>query len=370
VSSPISANIENLNTDQLHTQNWDYKGNLSGQLAQLELTGDLTGQQGLSLQSSIRLLENAVQGSVTTGTIFFKAGNPLQKTLKAWPKLLSLNSGRLSSQIDFNLPTDGPLQLTIDGNASGLSGIMDRSELKNLSAEFSGQLSGQTLTLNIPDLTIEQLDPGIPVGHIQVKDAHYQAGISNPLQGVADWQRIEAHLLNGKVWLDAHQLDLQHPQTLALQVQGLELQELLRVYPAEGLVGTGIIDGQIPITIENSNLAIETGRLKAREPGVLQFRSDKIQALGQSNPAMKLVADALSDFHYSLLSSTLSYDQSGKLLLNVALEGQNPNVEQGRPINLNVNLEEDIPALLASIQLSGQVSDTIQQRIRERFEQR
>ncbi len=370
INSAVAAHIDKLEIEQLHSQNWDFKGNLSGQLPQLNLTGNLTGQQGLSLDSNIRLLANSVQGSATLKEIFFKAGNPLQKTFKDWPALVLFSSGRLRSQIDFKLPDAGPLKLTITGSASGLSGIVNRSELKNLGLQFTGELSGQALTLGIDNLTIEQLDPGIPIGPIQLKNAHYQARLDNLLQGVADWQSVQANLLNGKVWLNAQEFDLKRPQTLALQVQGLELQELLKVYPAEGLAGTGTIDGELPIHIENGEFYIEAGQLQARQPGVLQFQSDKIQALGRSNPAMRLVADALEDFHFNLLTSALSYDQSGKLLLNVRLEGRNPDVEKGRPINLNVNLEEDIPALLASIQLSGQVSEIIQKRVRERLEKR
>ena len=219
-------------------------------------------------------------------------------------------------------------------------------------------------------MAIEQLEPGIAIGRIQLQDAHYQVTLANIFQGVADWQSLQAHLLNGKVWLDAQQFDLKRPQTLPLQVRGLELQEFLKGYPAEGLAGTGTIDGLLPIHVENGEFYIEAGQLQARQPGVLQFQSEKIHALGQSNPAMRLVADALEDFHFNLLSSALSYDQSGKLLLNVRLEGRNPDVEKGRPIHLNVNLEEDIPALLASIQLSGQVSEIIQKRVRERLEKR
>lgn len=370
VNSAITAHIDTLDIPQLHKQDWDVKGKLSGQLPQLEFSGNLTGEQGLSLDSHIRLLANSVQGSATLKEIFFKAGNPLQKTFKDWPELVLLSSGRLRSQLDFQLPTTGPLKLNMQGSASGLSGIVNRSELKNLGLQFTGVLSGQALTLGIDNLTVEQLDPGIPVGPIQLKNAHYQASLDNLLQGVADWQSVQANLLNGKVWLDAQEFDLKRPQTLALHVQGLELQELLKVYPAEGLAGTGTIDGTLPIHIDNGEFYIEAGQLQARQPGVLQFQSDKIQALGRSNPAMRLVADALEDFHFNLLSSALSYDQSGKLLLNVRLEGRNPDVEKGRPINLNVNLEEDIPALLASIQLSGQVSEIIQKRIRERLEKR
>ena len=370
--SPLTAHIEKLSAEQLHTQDWDFSGTLSGQLPKLELNGDLSGQQGLSLNSKIHLLDNAVEGTATLKEVFFKAGNPLQATFKDWPELLSFNSGKLHSKIDFTLPFSGPLKLSLNGNASGLNGIVNRSELKNLNLDFNGKLSGQALSLSVPSLSIEQLDPGIQVQAIQLTNAHYRASLSDLLQGVAEWNNVQANLLNGKVWLNAQQLDLRgaQKQKLLLQVEGLELQELFKVYPAEGLSGNGTIDGQLPLYIDHGAIYIEAGQLHARESGVLQFQSDKIQALGRSNPAMRLVADALDDFHFNLLSSDLSYDQSGKLLLNVRLEGQNPDIEKGRPIHLNINLEEDIPALLASIQLSGQVSDIIQKRVRERLEKR
>ena len=370
--SPITAHFEKISAEQLHTQDWDFTGTLSGQLPKLELKGELNNQQGLSLNSYIRLLDNSVQGSAILKDIFFKAGNPLQATFKDWPELVSFNSGKLASSFDFTQPFSGPLKINLKGNASGLNGIVNRSELKNLALDFSGTLSGQTLSLTLPNLSIEQLDPGVPVEAIQLSNAHYRTTLSNPLKGVADWSNVQANLLKGKVWLKAQQLDLgrAQKQQLLLQVEGLELQELFRVYPTEGLSGNGTIDGQLPLYIDHGTVYIEAGQLHARDAGVLQFQSDKIQALGKTNPAMGLVADALDDFHFNLLSSDLNYDQSGKLLLNIRLEGQNPDVEKGRPIHLNVNLEEDIPALLASIQLSGQVSEIIQKRVRERLENR
>ncbi|HHX35143.1 MAG TPA: hypothetical protein GX719_07730 [Gammaproteobacteria bacterium] len=370
VRSPFTAHLKNLSAEQLHSQDWDFNGTLTGQLPRLELNGNLSGQQGLNFTSRIRLLDNSIQGSATLKDVFFKAGNPLQKTFKDWPELVSFNSGRLRSQIDFTLPYSAPFTLSLTGSASGLNGIINRSELKNLALDFNGKLLGDALSLGVPSLSVEHLDPGVPVTLIQLTNANYHTTLSDPLQGVADWQNIEAHLLNGRIWLAAQQLDLSRKQKLLLQLEGLELQELFRVYPAEGLAGSGIIDGQLPLYIEHDTIYIEAGQLQAREPGVLQFQSEKIQALGQSNPAMRIVADALDDFHFNLLSSGLSYDQSGKLMLNVILEGRNPDVEKGRPIHLNINLEEDIPALLASIQLSGQVSEIIQKRVRERLEKR
>lgn len=370
IHSPLTAHITNLNAEQLHSQNWDFTGTLNGQLPLLELSGDLKSQHGLTLSSHIRLLKNAVQGNATLHEVYFKAGNPLQKTFSDWPELVTFDSGRLRSEIAFTLPDSAALKVTAKGSASGLNGIINRSELKNLGFDFNAQLNGSTLTLSVPHLTITELDPGVPVSAIELKQAHYRTALDAPLQGTAEWKSIAAQVFNGRVWLDAQQLDLSRKQKLLLQLRGLELQELFRIYPTEGLAGSGIIDGQLPLFIEHDSIYIEAGQLQAREPGVLQFQSEKIEALGRSNPAMRIVADALDDFHFNLLSSGVSYDQSGKLLLNLHLEGQNPDVKKGRPINLNINLEEDIPALLASIQLSGQVSEIIQKRVRERLENR
>ena len=370
LSSSVSMQIQQLSAAQLHTQNWDLNGTLNGALAQLALKADIHNTQGLQLSTTATLNQSAVQGQISLKDIFFKAGNPLQKTLTDWPDIMSFDSGKRNAQGHFTLPFKGAMALTLTGQASKLSGIVNRSELTNLDFNFDAQLSDTDLKLSIPNLKAEQLNPGIPISLMELSHAQYQAPFTDLLSGHLNWQHAQANVLNGRVWLAAQQLNLQQPQTVLLQVDGLELQELFRVYPAEGLSGTGTIDGQLPIHFNHTDFSINAGQLQARAPGVLQFQSDKINALGKTNPTMRIVADALEDFHFNVLSSGLSYDESGKLLLNVRLEGQNPDVEKGRPINLNVNLEEDIPALLASIQLSNQVSEIIQKRIRERLERR
>ena len=71
-----------------------------------------------------------------------------------------------------------------------------------------------------------------------------------------------------------------------------------------------------------------------------------------------------------MLACELSYDESGQLMLSLRLEGRNPAVENGLPINFNINIEEDLPALIASIQLSSQISDKIKNRIQEGLQNR
>ncbi|MNR52193.1 hypothetical protein D3C85_1719890 [compost metagenome] len=85
---------------------------------------------------------------------------------------------------------------------------------------------------------------------------------------------------------------------------------------------------------------------------------------------MQLVTQSLEDFRFATLNSQVNYDQHGKLRLAMRLEGRNPAIEQGRPIHFNINLEEDIPTLLASLQLTDKVSEIIKQRVQQRMLER
>jgi hypothetical protein len=158
---------------------------------------------------------------------------------------------------------------------------------------------------------------------------------------------------------------------LPLRVQGLELEQLFILYPTEGLAGSDTLDGLLPLRIGSAGATIEQGQLAARQPGgQLQFHSERIRALGRSNPAMQLVTQSLEDFRYATLSSQVNYDQHGKLQLDIRLEGQNPAIEKGRPIHFNISLEEDIPTLLASLQLTDKVNEIIKQRVQQRMLER
>ena len=179
-------------------------------------------------------------------------------------------------------------------------------------------------------------------------------------------------MLGGQVRVNAARLDLSRPrQSVLVELEGVELGRLFEVYPAEGLSGRGTLDGRLPVSLEGGKLVVDDGQLQAREPGgFLRYRSEKLDDLARSNAGMRQVAAALDDFQYSVLASDVAYDQDGLLVLGLQLQGHNPSLQDGRPIHLNIRLEENVPALLASLQLSGQVSDIIQKRVQERLLQR
>lgn len=355
----------------LRTQTWSVTGSLSGGLPELKANAAISNTDGLQLDSDWSVQDGNLTGHIESQDIFFRAGNPLQKTLSDWPTLVEFNNGRLGGQASIRLPNAAPLQFSGRITGNGLGGIINRSELAKLDFTAFFRLDhGNQLRLDIPKLTVGELDPGVPIQQLTLLESSYSGFLDRLLEGTATWQSIRGQLLGGEFTLHANRIRLDTDNRLQLQLSGIQLQEALAQYPAEGLNGQAIIDGTLPLLVSAQGVFVEQGQLQARQPGTLQFQSEQIRAMGRSNPGMQLVAEALEDFHFNVLSSKLDYEPSGKLLFNIRLEGKNPAVENGRPIHLNLNLEEDLPALLASIQLGNHVSETIQERIRQRLQNR
>lgn len=366
LSGPLRLQTQRLSHPRLRPQGWAWQGRLDAGLERQQLNGKLQGERGLGVDLQLQhSLDGTLAVDARLADIFLHAGNPLAETLLDWPTLLELDKGRLQGNAHLRLRPGVPLQGELELRPKGLSGVYDRSELGGLSGHLQARLHGPRLELRLAELEVTHLNPGLPLGPLRLR-GQYSASLAQPLRGQLDWQQAELALLGGRAWLAPASQGLSSGSaTFAVQLEGLQLGELFRLYPAEGLAGQGILDGRLPLLVGPAGMRIEQGRLANRGPGVLQFRSEKIRALGRANPAMTLVAEALEDFHFGLLSSDLGYDEQGKLRMALRLEGRNPSVEKGRPIHFNINLEEDIPALLTSLQLTDRVNESIRQRVQQ-----
>ena len=369
----LSLTLDSQQQPQLKPQRWILQGRLQATGQQQRLSGKLGNAAGLALDLELQhAAARGLQLDARLAEIFLRGGNPLQQSLSAWPPLLSLNNGRLSGQASLRLASGAHLPVMAGQvEAKGLAGIYDRSELSGLDLRLQLRSDGRQLALELDELHLAEINPGLPIGPLQLK-GRYQAATAQPDKGLLQIDQAHTALLGGQVLLAPGQWNLaDEALLLPLEVQGVELEQLFILYPTEGLAGSGSLDGQLPLRIDASGASISQGQLSARQPGGrLQFQSERIRALGQSNPAMQLVTQSLEDFRYQVLSSQLDYDQQGKLNLAMRLEGQNPAIEQGRPIHFSINLEEDIPSLLASLQLTDKVNEVIRQRVQQRMLQR
>ena len=371
LTSPLQLGVQQLQQAALKSQGWNLQGDLQHSASGLRFAGNLAALSGLNAQLQLNWpLEQDWQLQVSLADIYLRAANPLMATFADWPALLSFSSGRVTGQLQAR-GRDSLQQLSGQLSLSGGEGIYDRTSFSGLALPLDISLQHDRLRVSTDALTLDSVDPGLPLGPLRA-DGSYTAALENLADGVLELAAARLGLLDGEVSLEPASIHLGLPrQTLVAVVEGVELDRLFEVYPAEGLSGQGTLDGRFPVSLVHGKLLIEDGQLQARQPGgVLRYQTRKLRELAASNPNLEQLTVVLDDFHYDVLASDVAYDEQGVLVLGLRLHGSNPAFQQGRQVNLNIQLEEDIPALLTSLQLSGQVSEIIRKRIEQHYLQR
>lgn len=371
VAGHVTIEIEDLQHPRLRPQGWRFDGRVSGAVSDLSLEGQLRSDSGLLAEVVLRNRnEEFMAGRVALAMGAEQAGTAIADTLAQWPPLLTLNHGQLEAAASFRQEPDAPLALDARLNLAGVSGVFDRTAFSDTSGRLLFSLEDESLAARLRDITIAQINSGIGIGPVRLL-ADYRAPAAEPLSGQLEIQQATAEFLNGRLRVAPQSFDLaNHPVNVPLDVYELSLERLLEVYPAEGFEGTGRLNGRIPLMISGTSVEVEQGTMAAIVPGGrLRLPGERLQAMLGSSQAVDLVVQALQNFHYSVLDSTIDYDKNGKLMLGLRLEGESPSVRGGQPVVLNINLEEDIPALLTSLQLSGRVNEAVTERVRERLQQ-
>lgn len=371
ISGRVIIDIGDLRHPQLKTQSWRFEGRVNGALNELSIQGLVQSDSGLAADISVQnVVGKFLAARIAMDVVGEAGGKALADTLTSWPELLELTAGQIKAEASLRIQPDAPLMVDARFDAEGVDGLMDRTALAGLNGRFLVGLEDDTLTAHFRDMVIDQINSGIGIGPIHFL-ADYRAPRSNLFAGTLSIQQANADFLDGRLRVAPGAIDLgAEPWTLPVDVYEVSLERLLQVYPAEGFSGTGELTGRVPIQVSSAGIEVHQGTISAIAPGgLLRLPAERLQAMLGSSDAMAQVVDALQNFHYSVLDSTIDYDDKGRLILGLRLEGQNPEVRGGRPVVLNINLEEDIPALLTSLQLSGRVNEAVTERVQERLKQ-
>ncbi|RVU34518.1 hypothetical protein EOE67_14825 [Rheinheimera riviphila] len=392
-----TAEVRQLTHPLLKTMNWQWQGQAQGQLAALKLSGSVQNTQALKVTYQATLSPAALSMQWQLADVFFLAGNPLQLT-RLWPELLELQRGKVSAEGDLQLQLPGGQlkQLRANVQLNELAGIYDRTAFAGLTVQLLLEADLRSFTLQLPELVLRQLNHGFEAGPARVA-AQYRADWSAPVSGDVRLAQAQIAIFGGQLALAETQFNLQQPTIeFRLLVQQMQLAALLKQHPSGQLLGEGVFSGTIPLRYQRTpglastatplTKALPTtkktpttkaplaqwqvlgGSLQAEAPGGrLQYQYQPVP--GKKASGMDLAFEALSDFRYQTLASTVELQPDGKVLLQVKLHGFNPKLQQGRPVHFNINVEEDLPALLTSLQLSGQISDKVRQRIQQKIQQ-
>ncbi|MGH1382391.1 MAG: YdbH domain-containing protein, partial [Shewanella xiamenensis] len=242
--------------------------------------------------------------------------------------------------------------------------------------QASGDFSSLS-RLNCPQTMINfnLFDPGFPLTDIEVeadivlgKDAEkLPDNWLQQLTGLSDTDvsmTAKGKVLNGQFLLPDFNLKLQDKSHAYLLLQGMNLEEVLRIQPQIGIYADGIFDGVLPVDLVDGKVSISGGQLAARAPGGLIAISGNpaVDQMRQSQPYLDFVFSALEHLEYSQLSSSFDMDQTGDANLLVEVKGRSKGIE--RPIHLNYSHEENMLQLFRSLQIGNDLQDRIEKSVK------
>lgn len=359
-STELELSLTNPVFDGLKLPGAGFKGNGSLFNSALEVDGLLssdTAAELLALKIQYQLARQ--QGLFHLASKLFPFTGDKQRLsqrFSRWPFSFDLVGGELelSSQGKFQMAEALDYEHKTNISLKGIGGVYDDLLMVGLDFEDELQFQKQNwFSSGSGKLRLAMLDVGLVVENIQA-----QISVSGS-QATLSVAGFEAEVLDGK-WLFedfAYTLGAEQKQSMVLRLKHIQLAELIRQAQYDGLEAEASISGRLPISVEAGVMTVSDGVLSADKPGYLRYTG----LSGGDNQLIGVVSQALSNYHFKSLTSTVDYGVTGELDLGVRMIGENPDMQQ--KVNVNLNVNDDIPSLLKSLRAGRVVSDLIEAKL-------
>ncbi len=172
---------------------------------------------------------------------------------------------------------------------------------------------------------------------------------------------LSTEMLGGTVEIPSVVYDMNATENrVRVVLSRLDLATIVALANYPNLQVSGTVSGYLPLLITPEGVALEDGLLSALNPGG-SIRYTPSSPAG-SNASVEILNEALSNYLFETLNAEAEYGADGDLELAVQLRGRNPDMRGGQPINLNINIADNIPALLRSLQAGRVIAERLEQR--------
>ena len=287
------------------------------------------------------------------------------------------NENPLSALLSVELPEGDVIDGTVAGagsvNWSGgdfrggmlarlkdLSGYFEETAFLDLDTDVEIELTPEFGLRNAAPLeaALSRIDPGLPL-----EDLRWDYSFDSASQ-ILDVRQFQAALLDGLISVPSLRLESGRPlPDLNLILTDVDLAAVTGLANYDDLAVTGRVSGYLPIRIEPDGVRIEYGLIGALQPGgTIRYMPEQPAA----DPRMQTVNELLSNYHFETLNSYVQLDESGDLRLQVEITGTNPSANPGQPINLNMNIVDNIPELLRSLRAGREISQILADQLNQR----
>ncbi|HSC56130.1 MAG TPA: YdbH domain-containing protein [Nitrospira sp.] len=350
----VHVNADSLNVKaDIHAQSQDKSVALAAHLEQARASG-----------------RGALQG--TFGPVRFDPSMfRLRQLLSPWPYPLDVTEGNVSGTFDAAWAPNAEHHIQIKAGTAEivierLVGQYREIELSGLDTKLNVVVEGleRIATSRPAEIKIASVNTGVEIINIAMTvQGEWDLREKLPLVEVRDFR---CELLGGVATSQGVRADLAYPPyAFTVLVRQVDLSKVLSLEQQKGLQGTGLLDGSIPITVTARGLTVKDGYFEARPPGgVIQYAAspEAAKAVTQANANMQLVLQALNNFQYNVLQIGAQYVEEGTLQLKTRLEGKNPDQKRSPPIHFNLAVQENIPTLLKSLRLMGDIEESVQKK--------
>lgn len=308
----------------------------------------------------------------TFGPVTFdRATFRLRQVLSPWPYAIDVTAGNVDGTFDAAWTPDAEHRIQIRTASAEM--LVERLAGQYRDVVFTGLNTKvkvvtegleRIATSRPAEVKIASVNPGVEITNIGMTvQGEWDVREKLPLVELRD---LRCDLLGGMATSQGVRADLGYPPyAFTVLLRELDLSKVLSLEQQKGLQGTGVLDGSIPITVTARGLTVKDGSVEARPPGgVIKYRPspEATRVVTQANANMQVVLQALNNFEYNVLQVGAQYIEDGTLLLKARLEGKNPDQNKSPPIHFNLTVQENIPALLKSLRLMGDIEQSVQKR--------
>jgi hypothetical protein len=302
--------------------------------------------------------------AVTDGPYAVSTILPILANFDLFDEDLEVTSGQANLDSHFTSQGYGlaGLEQTAALSVQGVSGRYGDYQFTDLGLDAQWTGAERWQTTRPAKLSLGNLNLGFELTEIE-------ATANLPPTNPADAPAIRLETFSTQVF--GGRLFLQKPATwnfgaasnrLTLEAQSWELSQLVTLQSGQQIEASGLMEGSLPVEFSGGRMVIEEGDMRAVPPGgTISYVADEAsRALAGSSDELALALDLLEDFRFDVLSAKVRLDREGQLWLGLSLGGNNPMQFEGRAVNFNINLEQNLDPLLQSLRLSGKLVEELE----------
>ena len=285
----------------------------------------------------------------------------LSALIEGWANEWDLVAGSWRGSGELQRSKDGAVELSARQSLHAVAGNYGDIAFTGLNAELSAENAAwppaepQAVTLSV-----DVVDVGFPLRRLETA-LSVDAGSGRV--AVAD-THMEA--LGGRVLVDPFAFDPDADTfRVVLRPDAVQLPLMADLANFDALNVQGSVSGVIPLTIGSDGVTVDNGRLIGDAPGgtIRYEAAGCTDELMQARSGFDYARCVLTHYEFDSLTSEVSYSEDGNLVIDMRLEGMNPQHDPDQPVNLNPRLTTNVIDLIRSLQAARSIEDVFDRQV-------